>query len=82
MKKISTLFPLQTVKDQAIGNSMKQSKEKRKRKKRKKKQEKKARKKSSKQNNNKTALLEIYSGVNLAGSTFRVLHRSGLKRPV
>ena len=72
MKKISTLFPLQTVKDQAIGNSMKKSKEKKQ-----KKQEKK-----SKQNNNKTALLEIYSGVNLAGSTFRVLHRSGLKRPV
>ena len=73
MKKISTLFPLQTVKDQAIGNSMKKSKEKK---------QQKSNNKKSKQNNNNTALLEIYSGVNLAGSTFRVLHRSGLKRPV
>ena len=63
MKKISTLFPLQTVKDQAIGNSMKQKT------------------KQTKQQQN-CALLEIYSGVNLAGSTFRVLHRSGLKKPV
>lgn len=38
MKKISTLFPLQTVKDQAIGNSMKKSKEKKQKKARKKKQ--------------------------------------------
>ena len=37
MKKISTLFPLQTVKDQAIGNSMKKSKEKKKKKKKEKK---------------------------------------------